>query len=190
MVSPRSISIWNPSKVFLIFYVARNLRERILLCGNFYDRFHWHSFIMSYLFNVWMGYSFVKFFVFTNVTQMKMFAFFFPIILLLIFLYIIYFTFFLSFFQPWWCSINNQREIGTEIFRSTGKQNINPALFNIDKLSVKYYNDYQWTGMSLRACCRLILLAKKDLSTSSNCSRRQRHGVILKEQLSKKSCLN
>ena len=132
MVSPRSISIWNPSKVFLIFYFARNLRERILLCGNFYDRFHWHSFIMSYLFNVWMGYSFVKFFVFTNVTQMKMFALFFPIILLLIFLYIIFFIFFLSFFQPWWCSINNQREIGTEIFRSTGEQNINLAVFKIE----------------------------------------------------------
>ena len=100
MVSPRSISIWNPSKVFLIFYFARNLRERILLCGNFYDRFHWHSFIMSYLFNVWMGYSFVKFFVFTNVTQMKMFALFFPIILLLIFLYIIYYFFFCPFFSP------------------------------------------------------------------------------------------
>ena len=42
------------------------------------------------------------------------------------------------------------------------------------------------SGMSLRARHWLIYLAKKNLITSSNCSREQRHGVILKVQLSKK----
>ena len=61
---------------------------------------------------------------------MKMFALFFPIIKFFIYYLFIYVC--LSFFQPWWCSINNQWEIGTEIFRITGKQNINPAVFNIE----------------------------------------------------------
>ena len=56
-------------------------------------------------------------------------------------------------------------------------------------LSVKYCNDYQWTGMLLRTGCRLISPAEKDLTISSNCSGKQRHGVILKEQWSKKATL-
>ena len=62
--------------------------------------------------------------------QMKMFALFFPVIKFFIHYLFIYVC--LSFFQPWWCSINNQWEIGTEIFRITGKQNINHAVFNIE----------------------------------------------------------
>ena len=54
---------------------------------------------------------------------------------------------------------------------------------------MKYYDDYQWTGMLLRAGCWLISPAEKDLTTSSNCSGRQRHGVILKEHLSEKDAL-
>ena len=154
MVSPRSVSIWNPSKVFLIFYFAGNLREIFSSVEIFMaDSIGIIYFIMSHLFNVWMGYSFVKFFVFTNVyfvkkfnyffkcfsstihtqiihNQMKMFALFFPVIKFFIHYLFIYVC--LSFFQPWWCSINNQREIGTEIFRITGKQNINHAVFSIE----------------------------------------------------------
>lgn len=40
-------------------------------------------------------------------------------------------------------------------------------------------------GMS----CQLISLATKELTTSSNCSGKQRHGVILNMQLSKKATL-
>ena len=61
---------------------------------------------------------------------MKMFPLFFPIINFFIYYLFIYVC--LSFFQPWWCSINNQREIGPEIFRITGKQNINHAVFSIE----------------------------------------------------------
>ena len=57
-------------------------------------------------------------------------CFIFPIIKFFIYYLFIYVC--LSFFQPWWCSINNQREIGTEIFRITGKQNINHAVFSIE----------------------------------------------------------
>ena len=43
--------------------------------------------------------------------------------------------------------------------------------------------------MSLRAGGRLISLAEKDPIMGSNCPRKQRHKVILKEQLSKKAPL-
>ena len=41
-------------------------------------------------------------------------------------------------------------------------------------------------GMSLTAGCRLISPAEKDLTTGSNGSGKQKHGVISKVQLSKK----
>ena len=41
--------------------------------------------------------------------------------------------------------------------------------------------------MLLRAGCRLISPAVKELTNSSNCSGKQRHGVILKLQLSQKA---
>ena len=52
-------------------------------------------------------------------------------------------------------------------------------------------------NISLRACCsRLVSLAEKELTTDSNCFGKERHGVILKVQLStkaiwtnKKACL-
>jgi len=43
--------------------------------------------------------------------------------------------------------------------------------------------------MSLRAGYRKISLAEKELTTSSNCSAKQRQRVILKMQLSKKAGL-
>jgi len=43
--------------------------------------------------------------------------------------------------------------------------------------------------MSLRVGCRLISPTEKDLTTSSNYSRKQRYGVILKVQLSEKASL-
>ena len=42
-------------------------------------------------------------------------------------------------------------------------------------------------GRSLRACCRLISLAGREFTTGSNCSGKQRYGVILKLQLSKRA---
>ena len=41
--------------------------------------------------------------------------------------------------------------------------------------------------MLLTAGCRLISMAVKELTTSSNCSEKQRHGVILKVQLIQKT---
>ena len=41
--------------------------------------------------------------------------------------------------------------------------------------------------MLLTAGCRLISMAVKELTTSSNCSEKQRHGVILKVQLIQKA---
>ena len=49
-----------------------------------------------------------------------------------------------------------------------------------------------WTlsaGMLLRADCRLILLAEKNLTTASNKTGKQAHWVILLVQLSKKAGL-
>ena len=51
-------------------------------------------------------------------------------------------------------------------------------------------NQKHYPGMSLRASCGLISSADKELTTGSNCSVKQRHGRILKEQLCKKSCLD
>jgi len=44
-------------------------------------------------------------------------------------------------------------------------------------------------GMSLRGSCRLISASEKDPTTSSNCTGKQRHGVILTVQLSEKAGL-
>ena len=41
--------------------------------------------------------------------------------------------------------------------------------------------------MLLTAGCRLISMAVKELTTSANCSEKQRHGVILKVQLIQKA---
>ena len=51
-------------------------------------------------------------------------------------------------------------------------------------------NQKHYPGMSLRASCGLISSADEELTTGSNCSVKQRHGRILKEQLCKKSCLD
>ena len=120
---------------------------------------------------------------------MKMFALFFPVIKFFIHYLFIYVC--LSFFQPWWCSINNQWEIGTEIFRITGKQNINHAVFSIE-LTVSEM--LQWLSVN-RDVTKSLLPANfthqkrpyHQLKLLWN--RRQRHGVILKEQLSEKDAL-
>ena len=51
-------------------------------------------------------------------------------------------------------------------------------------------NQKHYPGMSLRASCGLISAADKELTASSNCFVKQRHGRILKEQLCKKRCLD
>ena len=43
--------------------------------------------------------------------------------------------------------------------------------------------------MSMRTSCQLILPAEKELTISSNCLEKQRHGITLKVQLSKKASL-
>ena len=54
----------------------------------------------------------------------------------------------------------------------------------------KVFNkDNKVLGRSLRACCRLISLADREFTTGSNCSGKQRYGVILKLQLSKRASL-
>ena len=44
-------------------------------------------------------------------------------------------------------------------------------------------------GRSLRACCRLISLAGREFTTGSNCSGKQRYGLILKLELSNRASL-